>query len=177
MQTNVMFKNLDHSEDLKSYIQGKLDRFDKLLDNPAMATVVLSMQKFRRIAEINISGDRLNIKGKEETEDIYSAIDNVLDKLQKQIKKNKQKTRTHRGVRNEKIQIIPVEETTSDTFEPKEQVSVSNIDYKPMSVEEAIMQMDIVTNDFLVFTNAKTDRVNVLYRRKDGGYGLIQPNR
>ncbi|MCD6271579.1 MAG: ribosome-associated translation inhibitor RaiA [Deltaproteobacteria bacterium] len=177
MQTNVMFKNLDHSEDLKSYVQGKLDRFDKLLDNPAMATVVLSMQKFRRIAEINISGDRLNIKGKEETEDIYSAIDNVLDKLQKQIKKNKQKTRTHRGVRNEKIQTIPVEETASDTFEPKEQVSVSNIDYKPMGVEEAIMQMDIVTNDFLVFTNAKTDRVNVLYRRKDGGYGLIQPNR
>jgi putative sigma-54 modulation protein len=177
MQTNVMFKNLDHSEDLKSYVQGKLDRFDKLLDNPAMATVVLSMQKFRRIAEINISGDRLNIKGKEETEDIYSAIDNVLDKLQKQIKKNKQKTRTHRGVRNEKVQTIPVEETASDTFEPKEQVSVSNIDYKPMGVEEAIMQMDIVTNDFLVFTNAKTDRVNVLYRRKDGGYGLIQPNR
>ncbi|MBL0700288.1 MAG: ribosome-associated translation inhibitor RaiA [Desulfosarcina sp.] len=177
MQTNVMFKNLDHSEDLKSYVQGKLDRFDKLLDNPAMATVVLSMQKFRRIAEINISGDRLNIKGKEETEDIYSAIDNVLDKLQKQIKKNKQKTRGHRGVRNDKVQTIPIEETAPDTFETKEQVSVSNIDYKPMGVEEAIMQMDIVTNDFLVFTNAKTDRVNVLYRRKDGGYGLIQPNR
>ena len=177
MQTNVMFKNLDHSEDLKSYVQGKLDRFDKLLDNPAMATVVLSMQKFRRIAEINISGDRLNIKGKEETEDIYSAIDNVLDKLQKQIKKNKQKSRTHRGVRNEKVQPISIEETAPDTFEPKEQVSVTNIDYKPMGVEEAIMQMDIVTNDFLVFTNSRTDKVNVLYRRKDGDYGLIQPNR
>jgi putative sigma-54 modulation protein len=172
-----MFKNLDHSEDLKSYVQGKLDRFDKLLDNPAMATVVLSMQKFRRIAEINISGDRLNIKGKEETEDIYSAIDNVLDKLQKQIKKNKQKTRVHRGVRNEKNQTISMEGTAPDTFESKEQVRVSNIEYKPMSVEEAILQMDIVTNDFLVFTNAKTDKVNVLYRRKDGGYGLIQPNR
>ncbi|MCD6224428.1 MAG: ribosome-associated translation inhibitor RaiA [Deltaproteobacteria bacterium] len=173
MQTTVMFKNLDSSEDLKSYVQSKLDRFDKLLDNPAMATVVLSMEKFRRIAEINISGDRFNIKGKEETSDIYSAIDNVLDKLQKQINKNKQKARAHRGVRNEKAQTIPIEETA----EPTVQVRVSNIEYKPMGVEEAIMQMDIVTDDFLVFTNARTDKVNVLYRRKDGDYGLIQPNR
>ena len=177
MQTTVMFKNLDSSEDLKSYVQSKLDRFDKLLDNPAIATVVLSMEKFRRIAEINISGDRLNIKGKEETEDIYSAIDNVLDKLRKQIKKNKQKTRAHRGVRNEKVQTISIEETAPDTSNPNVQVRVSNIEYKPMGVEEAIMQMDIVANDFLVFTNARTDKVNVLYRRKDGDYGLIQPDR
>ncbi|MBL0732693.1 MAG: ribosome-associated translation inhibitor RaiA [Desulfosarcina sp.] len=176
MQTTVMFKNLDSSEDLKTYVQSKLDRFDKLLDNPAIATVVLSMEKFRRIAEINISADRFNIKGKEETSDIYSAIDNVLDKLQKQINKNKQKARAHRGVRNEKAQTIPIEETASNPFEPTVQVRVSNIEYKPMGVEEAIMQMDIVSNDFLVFTNARTDKVNVLYRRKDGDYGLIQPN-
>ena len=96
MQTSVTFKNLDSSENLKSYVGGKLDRFDRFLDNPAEANVVLSVEKFRHIAEIGISGDRLNIKGKEETEDMYSAIDLVLDKMEKQIKKKKEKTRKHR---------------------------------------------------------------------------------
>ncbi|MDY0378122.1 MAG: ribosome-associated translation inhibitor RaiA, partial [Desulfobacterales bacterium] len=97
MQTSVTFKNLDPSETLKSYVGEKLDRFDKFLDNPAEANVVLSVEKFRHIAEINIIGDRLNIVGKEETNDMYSAIDMVLDKLEKQIKKSKQKTRDRRG--------------------------------------------------------------------------------
>jgi len=181
MQTSVTFKNLDHSENLKSYLQNKLDRFDKLLDNPAIANVVLSMEKFRRIAEINISGDKLNINAKEETDDIYSAIDNTLDKLKKQIKKNKTKIRAHKGGAKEAAQKIPIEEPVSETWEADArksdlQVRVSNIEYKPMDVEEAIMQMGIMTNDFLVFTNAGTDDVNVLYRRKDGDYGLIQPN-
>ena len=176
MQTSVTFKNLDHSESLKSYIQNKLDRFDKLLDNPAIATVVLSMEKFRRIAEINISGGRLNINGKEETDDIYSAIDNVLEKIKKQLKKSKTKIRAHRGGLKGAGKQIPIEESVAETLEADVQVRVSNIEYKPMDVEEAIMQISIITNDFLVFTNARTDEVNVLYRRKDGDYGLIQPS-
>jgi len=91
MQTSVTFKNIDSSENLRSYVADKLDRFDKYLYNPAEASVVLSVEKFRHIAEININGDRLNIQGKEETEDMYSAIDMVLDKLEKQIKKSKEK--------------------------------------------------------------------------------------
>ena len=87
MQTSVTFKNLPSSENLKTYVTEKLDRFDRLLDNPAEASVVLSVEKFRHIAEINIVGDRLNINGKEEINDMYSAIDMVLDKLEKQIKK------------------------------------------------------------------------------------------
>ena len=93
MQTSVTFKNLDPSDTLKSYVTDKLNRFDRLLDNPAEASVVLSVEKFRHIAEINIAGDRLTINGKEETVDMYSAIDNVMDKLEKQIKKSKQKIR------------------------------------------------------------------------------------
>ena len=87
MQTSVTFKNLDPSDTLKSYVTDKLNRFDRLLENPAEANVVLSVEKFRHIAEINIAGDRLTINGKEETIDMYSAIDNVLDKLEKQIEK------------------------------------------------------------------------------------------
>ncbi len=175
MQTSVTFKNLPSSEHLKNYVTEKLDRFDRLLDNPAEASVVLSVEKFRHIAEINIVGDRLNIIGKEEINDMYSAIDMVLDKLEKQIKKNKQKTRERRS--GAKSSIKEIEEYAAATIdeEHEPQLKVMNIEYKPMDVEEAVLQMDLVKNNFLVFTNSQTDRVNVLYRRKDGHYGLIQP--
>ncbi len=175
MQTSVTFKNLDPSDTLKSYVTDKLNRFDRLLDNPAEANVVLSVEKFRHIAEINIAGDRLTINGKEETVDMYSAIDNVMDKLEKQIKKGKQKIRERRAgskARNFAIE----EEALAVDDEMERQVRVKHIEYKPMHVEEAVLQMDLTTDNFLVFTNARSDRVNVLYRRKDGHYGLIQPS-
>ena len=86
MHTSVTFKNLDSSENLKSYVGDKLDRFDKYLYNPAEANVVLSVEKFRHMAEINIIRARLNIYGKEATDDRYSAINMVHDKLHTQIK-------------------------------------------------------------------------------------------
>lgn len=175
MQTSVTFKNLDPSDNLKSYASDKLDRFDKFLDNPAEANVVLSVEKFRHIAEISISGDRLVINGKEETDDMYSAIDMVMDKLEIQIKKSKEKIRERRGGSGQKKKAIPDEDLEGFEDEPTFQVQVKNIEYKPMDVEEAIMQMDLGSQNFLVFTNARTEKVNVLYRRKDGNYGLIQP--
>ncbi len=175
MQTSVTFKNLDPSDTLKSYVTDKLNRFDRLLDNPAEASVVLSVEKFRHIAEINIAGDRLTINGKEETVDMYSAIDNVMDKLEKQIKKSKQKIRERRAGSKAKNFAIENEAAAVDD-EIERQVRVKNIEYKPMDVEEAVLQMDLTTDNFLVFTNARSDRVNVLYRRKDGHYGLIQPS-
>jgi putative sigma-54 modulation protein len=175
MQTSVTFKNIDPSDHLKSYVSEKLNRFDKYLYNPAEANVVLSVEKFRHIAEINIIGDRLNINGKEETEDMYSAIDMTLDKLEKQIKKNKQKTRERRTGKG-KAKANPDTALMAMEEDYEKQVVVKNIDYKPMDVDEAIMQMDLMNGNFLVFTNARSDQVNVLYRRNDGDFGLIQPS-
>ncbi|CAN2041759.1 Ribosome hibernation promoting factor [Candidatus Magnetomoraceae bacterium gMMP-15] len=181
MQTSVTFKNIKPSEHLKNYAGSKLDRFDKYLDNPAEANVVLSVEKFRHIAEINISGDRLSINGREETEDMYAAIDMVLDKLEKQIKKNKEKNRQHRpGGRKDREKamfVMPSEIPVEEDEKSPPNVEIMNIDYKPMDVEEAIMQMGLIDDAFLVFTNAKTNRVNVLYRRAGGNYGLIQPSK
>lgn len=176
MQTSVTFKNLDPSETLKAYVCDKLNRFDKYLYNPAEASVVLSVEKFRHIAEVNLIGDRLNIIGKEETDDMYSAIDMVLDKLEKQIKKYKQKVRERRTNGNIKNKGPLTAESSGLEEEPAREVRIKNIEYKPMDVEEAILQLDLVNDNFLVFTNAKSDRVNVIYRRKDGNYGLIQPS-
>ncbi|UCD80038.1 MAG: ribosome-associated translation inhibitor RaiA [Desulfobacterales bacterium] len=176
MQTSVTFKNLDSSDHLKSYVGDKLDRLDRYLDNPAEANVVLTVEKFRHIAEINIAGDRLSINGKEETNDMYSAIDMVLDKLEKQIKKNKQKIRERRTSSKNRNRSMLEDEGILPEDDNERQIKVTHIEYKPMDVDEAVLQMDLIEDNFLVFTNAKSDQINVLYRRRDGHYGLIQPS-
>ena len=179
MQTSVTFKNLDPSDHLKSYVQNKLNKLDKLLDNPAEANVVLSVEKIRHIAEIKITGDRLNINCREKTNDMYSSIDMAMDKLEAQIKKSKQKIKNHRpGSRSDFKDTQASTETlaglsSEETAEP--QIRVQTIDFKPMDIEEATMQIELVSDNFIVFTNSRTDQVNVLYRRKDGDLGLIQP--
>ena len=176
MQTAVTFKGLDSSDALKAYVSGKLDRFDRYLSSTAEANVVLKVEKFRHIAEIHLSGDRLGITGTEETDDMYSAIDMVLDKLEKQIKKSKQKYRAGRSsatIKGEANMEVP--DAAMDEVE--KEIRVVDIEYKPMDVEEAVMQMNLSDDYFLVFTNARSDRVNVLYRRSDGHYGLIRPRR
>jgi putative sigma-54 modulation protein len=180
MQIAVMFKNTEPSEHLKGYVSEKLNRLDKYLYNPAEANVVLLVEKHRHIAEVNITGDRLNIVGKEETGDMYSAIDMVVDKIEKQIKKSKEKTRERRTGGGKGRGREAVAETGSPSLPGESRdmanLHVTHIDYKPMHVEDAMMQLELLTDNFLVFTNARSDQVNVLYRRKDGGFGLIQPS-
>ncbi len=172
MQISVTFKHIDASEPLKSYVSDKINKFDRYLHNPAEASVVLSVEKHRHQAEITIVGDRMAINGREETGDMYSAIDMVLDKLEKQIKKNKEKQRSRRtaGSRTRSSgSSTPVDRNAPPN------VHVEHIEYKPMDIEEAVLQMDLIDDSFLVFANARTGRVNVLYRRSDGDFGLIQP--
>ncbi|MBI5844068.1 MAG: ribosome-associated translation inhibitor RaiA [Deltaproteobacteria bacterium] len=176
MHTSFTFKNLDPSEGTKAYAKDKLDRFDKLLDNPAEASVILTVEKHRCTAEISITGDRLTIIGKEETGDIHSSIDKVLDKLEKQIKKGKQKTREHRNAgRPAKSGKGQESASGASAGEAESEIMVESIEYKPMDVEEAALQLDLADRDFIVFTNSRTGQVNVLYAKKDGDLGLIQP--
>mgnify|MGYP006291041069 CR=1 FL=1 len=179
MQTSVTFKNIEPSDNLKSYVTNKLEKFDKLLDNPAEANVVLSVEKIRHITEIKLIGDRLNLNCREESNDMYSSIDLALDKLEKQLKKNKQKTRKHRqGPRGElkekNLQESPNPGPAAEEDESP-RIRVQNIEYKPMDIEEASMQLELIPDSFLVFTNARTNQINVIYRRNDGDLGLIQP--
>jgi len=176
MQTSVTFKNLDPSESLKTYVKDRLNKFDRFLDNPAEANVVLSVEKFRHIAEFNITGDRLKINGKEETNDMYLAIDMVLDKLEKQIKKSKEKIRERRSDRKSgKADAMNIGDGYVPDDDSEGEIIVRTIDYKPMDAEEAVMQLDLSDDNFIVFTNSRTERINVVYRRNDGNYGLIQP--
>jgi putative sigma-54 modulation protein len=104
----------------------------------------------------------------------------VLDKLETQIKKNKEKIKNRRtGSKDRTKGPMPDEIEDDDPMAEEEvvqEIRVKTIDYKPMHIEEAVLQMDLMKDNFLVFTNAQSDQVNVLYRRKDGHFGLIQPN-
>ncbi|MFO7837958.1 MAG: ribosome-associated translation inhibitor RaiA [Desulfosalsimonadaceae bacterium] len=178
MQTSVTFKNIEPSENLKSYVSNKIEKLDKLLDNPGEANVVLSVEKIRHITEIKLLGDRLTLNCREESNDMYSSIDLALDKLEKQLKKNKQKVRQHRqGPRGELKEKSLQETAGADVAEEytNPRIRVQNIEYKPMDIEEAGMQLELTPDNFLVFTNARTNRINVIYRRNDGDLGLIQP--
>lgn len=177
MQTSVTFKNIDPSDPLKDYVTSKLDRMDKLLDNPAEAQVVLSVEKIRHYTEIRLKGDRLNIVCREKASDMYSSIDLALDKLEKQLKKQKEKIKNHRpnkgadSVREMNPEMNPTPEAAPDMPE----IRIESIDYKPMDIEEAGMQLELTDDNFLVFTNSRTNQVNVIYRRNNGGLGLIEP--
>ena len=180
MQKTVTFINLDSSDALKTYAFEKLDRFDRFLQNPAKADVVLTVEKFRHIAEINISADGFTINAHEETSDMYSAIDMALDKIDKQIKKNKQKFKRHRATaaRSKAYAHEDREAVSSEGLDEESLpriMRIKNVDYKPMDVDEAVLQMRLINNNFLVFADSQTDQINVLYRLKDGNFGLIQP--
>ncbi|UCC66158.1 MAG: ribosome-associated translation inhibitor RaiA [Deltaproteobacteria bacterium] len=175
MQINMTFRHLEPSPSLKDYVGGKLQKVKKYLHEPIEAHVVLSAEKFRYTAEVSIMADTgILINGVESTEDTHAAIDKVVDKIERQIKKQlgKLKRPKAKGY-GFKMHVLYSEEGEE---EKKPQIIRSkNYSAKPMSIEEAIQQLKVLKNDFIIFTNAQTEAVNVIYRRKDGNYGLIEP--
>jgi ribosome hibernation promoting factor len=177
MQLSVTFRHLEPSDALKTYVQDRTSRLTKYIDRPLDSQVTLTVQKFRQIADVVINADGIRIAGQESHEDMYAAIDLVMDKIERQVKKYKGKIRKHKPSQGKAItwrRDIYEQESFEDDREPVV-VRTENYFVKPMSVDEAAMQMDLSQQEFLVFNNASTQTVNVLYRRKDGNYGLIVP--
>jgi putative sigma-54 modulation protein len=178
MQVSVTFRKVEASEPLRNYAMEKLHRIKRYVEDPIEAHVVLSVEKFRHLAEVSINANGLVINGAEETGDLYSAIDMVVDKLESQIKRHRRKLRQRKGDGGTRGQIKTSVREAEEGFgeEERPQVIQSEQVYaKPMDVEEAVMQLELARSEFLVFTNSKTKAINVLYRRKDGNYGLIEP--
>jgi putative sigma-54 modulation protein len=177
MQISVSFRNLDPSDHLKGYAENRMARFKKYMEEPIEVYLVLSIQKFRHLADVTISANGLKIKAQEETGDLYSAIDMVLDKIEKQVKRHREKIKEHKADGVSKA--LTVEKKPGVEKESEEEdtqiVKTERIFAKPMDVEEASLQLKLSSNEFLVFTNSKTRLINVLYRRKDGNFGLIEP--
>ena len=175
MRISVTFRHLDPSDALKDYVGQKLSKVNKYFDGPIDANAVLSVEKFRQIAEVTVTFGRFTVNCKEETDDMYQSIDKVIDKVERQVKRQREKTTRRKGIDPDRLNF----EVQADYEETKDWeqriVKAENVYAKPMSLEEAVMQMDLSTNtEFLVFANSSTQKINVLYRRKDGNFGLIE---
>jgi len=172
MEIVVTFRRMEPVESLRVYAQEKLSKLKKYLDIPIEAHVVLEVEKFRHIADVTVNVDGSTIKGVEETEDMYSAIDQVMDKIEIQVKKHRSKIRERR-------QEAPKAEASEEPAvqageEPG--IVVEKLVTKPMDPEEAAMQLNLSQQDFLVFRNSRSKEMNVLYKRRDGNLGLIEPS-
>jgi putative sigma-54 modulation protein len=171
---------MESSEPLKSYAEDKLERVKKYIDEPIVAQVFLTVEKIRHCAEVTITAKGITIKAAEETNDMYAAVDAVVDKIERQLRRYKERIKAHKpsaDTRERKIQkSIVAAESLEQSQEPVI-IRTKSFSIKPMSVEEAVMQMDLLHKDFLVYTEAATENINVVYRRKDGNYGLISPEK
>jgi putative sigma-54 modulation protein len=169
MQVMVTFRRVEPTEGLRQYAEEKMRRVHKFLRRPIDAHVILSVLKHRHIAEVQVSANHLNITATEETDDLYSAIDLAMSKLERQIKKRVAKVKDHKGADITATAAAPANGPSESL------ICTERVALKPMSVDEAIMHLRMRKNDFLLFKNAATETLNVVYRRKDGNYGLIEP--
>jgi len=178
MHVSVTFRHMDSSDALRKYAEEKSGRIGRFLFDPVEIHWVLSVEKIRHIADATVSANGVTIKAEETTQDMYSAIDNVLDKLYIQVKKHKDRVKGHKS--GESIGDVPYVQTPIDssgaTDEPASArvIKRENQFIKPMSVEEAAMQLDVIDGDFLIFTDDDTSSVSVIYKKEGGNYGLIE---
>lgn len=174
MKISVRGKNIEITPALQNYAQEKLGKIEKYFQRAFIeAQVSLEVEKKRHIVEVTVFIDGLILRGEEETGDMYASIDGVIEKIERQIRKYK--TKIGRKLRDDTKEIIL--DFNDDEYEEEEPriVRTKRFAIKPMPIEEAVMQMDLIGHDFFVFTNADTEEVNVVYRRHDGNYGLIEP--
>ena len=176
MKYNIRGDKLEVTDAINNYVESKLDRLNKYFkDEDILANVLLRVRGNSQIIEVTIPTDKFILRSEEEDKDLYAAIDLVSDKLERQIRKNK--TRLNRQNVDNKLkefnfdyEMMEEEETSEDEVIVKRK----NIEMKPMDEEEAILEMNLLGHEFFVYKDMHTDKICVLYKRKDGNYGLIE---
>lgn len=174
MRITVSGKNIDITDALKDRVNKKLSKFDKFFGAETEAHATLSVERDRHIFEVTIPFNGIILRGEDATDDMYSSIDNVMEKLERQIRK--QKTKLERKLKDYNLKFDTLFENIPGEDEDEvEIVKTKKFAIKPMPAEEAAMQMELLGHNFFVFSNSDTEEVNVIYKRKDGNYGLIEP--
>ena len=171
MEILIRSKNVEITDAMKSYVKEKLSKLDKyIVDQKAKATVLVKIRSYTQKVEVTIPLKTLILRAEEEQEDFYAAVDLLINKLERQIRKNKAKLESRNKSKSKEFNVddlIPIEEN-------HEIVKRKKIDVKPMSSEEALLQMELLGHDFYMYKDSDTNTVCVLYKRKDGGYGVIE---
>lgn len=175
MKIIVSGKNIDVTEALKEKATKKVGKLDKYFHHDAEAHITLSVQKNRQIVEVTIPFEGGVLRAEEDNQDMYASIDKVVDSLERQIRRNKTKLekRFHEG--GLRLENFKFDNHDVDEEHKFEIVRTKRFAIKPMTVEEAVLQMNLLGHEFFMFSNAETQEANVVYRRKDGNYGLIEP--
>jgi len=184
MNITITGRHMEMTDALKAYVDTGLHKLRHHFDRVIDADVVLMIEKNRHIAEINLHANGVRIHGKESSSDMYASVDAVLGKLDKQVRKFKDRINRHqprtakeaRGYEHQIIEFEAQEEAEDAQARPGHRVILrEKLPMKPMSVDEAAMQLELIEDDFLVFSNAETQQVNVIYARDDGTYGVVEP--
>lgn len=169
MNIIITGRHLELTDNLKGYAEEKIKKFKKYINNITEVAITLSVEKYRHKAEVLLKVNGVMIQAESITGEMYSSIDDVVEKLERQVKKYKEKWLSYRKG----------EEKTPITLKSEEPfpaiIKKKSFDIKPMSPEEAAMQMELLDKNFFVFTNVSSGSINVLYKRKDGNLGLIEP--
>ncbi|MDD2482187.1 MAG: ribosome-associated translation inhibitor RaiA [Lutispora sp.] len=173
MRIKVSGKNIEVTGALRERVEKKLSKFEKYFNPDTEANATLTVEKNRHIIEVTIPFNGVILRGEEATEDMYSSIDNVVEKLERQIAKYK--TRIERRIKDGSVRFDKFSFSQEEDDDEPKIVKTKRFAMKPMPVEEAVLQMELLGHNFFMFYNAESDEVNVVYKRKDGDYGLIEP--
>jgi len=175
MKITTIGRQMNVPQDLKVLFEKKLRKFDKFFKTEAEAFVTLSKKKNLECLELTISANGTLFRSEEIGSTFQNALDTAIDTIERQIRKNK--TRLEKKFKDGSFDLG---QFFDDSYESEEEelefeIRTKTFSFKPMSVEEAILQMNLLEHEFFVFTNQDTEKVNVVYKRKNGGYGLIVP--
>jgi putative sigma-54 modulation protein len=175
MQVNVIGRHIEVTDALKKYATEKFSRLDKYLPKAVQAVITLAVvKKVHHIAEAVIKSNGVLIQASEETEEMYSAIDLLVEKIERRIRRYKEKLVDHKHYAAK-----PEAPSATQGSSPEDRIpqiiKTKRFDLKPMQPEEAVMQMELLDKDFFIFSNIGSGQINVIYRRKDGNVGLIEP--
>lgn len=178
MIITISGKNIEVSDYLEELINKKVSKLDKYFPEDTQAQVTLSVERNRHIVEVTIPYAGGIIRGEETSGDMYASVDNVLSKLEKQIVRHR--TKLEKSLRAGAFRApepVYADAFTQDDLdeEAAKVVKVKRFDIKPMTVDEAMLQLEMLGHSFYMFTNGDTNQINVIYKRKDGNYGLIEP--
>ncbi|MEQ8152810.1 MAG: ribosome-associated translation inhibitor RaiA [Smithellaceae bacterium] len=176
MKISVTFRNGEGENWQKVYAEERVVKLKKYLDMPSEAHIVLSTEKFRNSAEINLSANGWNVNAKEEAKDMHLAIDSCIEKIEKQLKKQKDKVREHKpvSIRHAEEKIVKSEE--EEELQANKIVETRKVILKPMSIDEAIMEIEGTKSRFIVYRDSLSENVSLIYHRDDGNYTLIETN-
>ena len=179
MRVSVIAKNTTVTPALKDMIEKKLSKVKRYFNPDVEAKATLSVQKSKQKIEITIPFNGVLLRAEEATDDMYKSIDLVVNKLERQIRKQKTKLsrKNHESLRFSQLDEVAFEDEDDKIEEENGKVvKVKKFGIKPMSVEEAILQMELIGHNFFVFQDFEENKISVLYKRKDGDYGLLEPD-